>query len=83
MTKVELAGTLKVKLPSISVIVPLPVFPFCTTEAPITVSPVLSFTVPFTVTFCADTLSDIMATNKNSSAVRMFFILDILCMFVY
>ena len=64
-----------------SVITPLLVFPFCTTEAPITVSPVWSVTVPFTVTFCADTLSDITATKKNSSAVRMFFILlDILCM---
>lgn len=46
-----------------------------------TVSPVLSFTVPFTVTFCADTLSDIKATNRVSSAVRMVFILlDILSM---
>lgn len=46
-----------------------------------TVSPVLSYTVPFTVTFCADTLSDIKATKKDSSAARVVFILlDILCM---
>ncbi|EJW99436.1 hypothetical protein EVA_12457 [gut metagenome] len=40
-----------------------------------TVSPVLSVTVPFMVTFCADTLSDIMVTNINSNTLRMFFYL--------
>jgi hypothetical protein len=42
----------------------------------------VSFTLPFTVIVCADTLSDI-AENSISNKERMFFtLLDILCMFI-
>ena len=61
-----------------SVMVPLVEFPFSTTEAPIIVSPFLSFTTPFTEKFCADTLSDIIATRSVSRLTRVVFIfLDI------
>ena len=60
----------------------LVVLPFSTTEAPITGSPLVSFTLPFTVIVCPDTLSDI-AENSISNKERMFFtLLDILCMFI-
>ena len=77
-----LAGTFREKFPSRSVIVPLVVFPFSTMEAPIIGSPVVSFTLPFKVIVCADTLSD-NAAKIISSKVRMFFIpLGIFCSFI-
>ena len=82
ITNVFFPSILMEKLPSRSVIVPLVVLPFSTTEAPITGSPLVSFTLPFTVIVCADTLSDIAANSINSK-VRMFStLLDILCMFI-
>ena len=83
MITLALEGTFRLKLPSKSVIVPLEVFPFSTTEAPIIGSPVASFTLPLRVIVCAETLSD-RAANNISSTIRMFFTwLDILCMFTF
>ena len=82
ITSVFLPSTLIEKLPSKSVIVPLVVLPFSTTDAPIIGSPFVSFTLPFTVIVCADTLSDI-AENSISNKERMFFtLLDILRIFI-
>ena len=61
-----LLGTVNVKFPSISDIVPIEVLPFTTTEAPIIVSPVLSRTVPFTVTpFCANVGKQLNSNKSN------------------
>ena len=63
--------SLRVKLPSISVTVPLLVTPCSTTVAPITGSPVLSFTEPVMV--WAVIVPDATRRNRDSSAIRMLF----------
>ena len=54
------------KLPSISEIVPIELFPFTTTEAPIIVSPLSSTTVPFTVIpCCAEAVRQLKSIKRN------------------
>ena len=66
IVSVASAGTLRAKLPSRSVTVPLLV-PFCITVAPITVSPVWSVTTPCTLMSCASKLKGISIAKSPSA----------------
>ena len=73
-------GTVNVKLPSKSEIVPL-VVPFWTTLAPITVCPVASFTTPFTVMFCPNAHNGTIQSKNNSFKDLKQFSLFIILMY--
>ena len=64
-TRVALDEASMLKCPSMSVIVP-PVLSFTFILAPITASPVLSFTVPVILAFCAVTLQIPIKSNTNT-----------------
>ena len=73
MTVVELEATVRLKLPSKSVTVPL-VVPFSTTLAPMTGSPVASFTIPETLNLSAcrlEALTFIAGMKKQKHSNRL------------
>jgi hypothetical protein len=71
MTNVAPGSALIVNCPSRSVMAPFDV-PFCTTEAPITGSPIASITVPEKFCFWAKVATDIKNANSISKYLFCF-----------